>query len=222
MRERVAWSHSVLNSFDTCERRHHEVKVLKNFIEPEGEQLKWGNEVHRAVFKYMKFGDDLPDNMKQYQQILDQVRDTPGEKFAEQQLALTRDFKQCAWFDPKTWVRAIIDYGIKRDGLFIALDWKTGKPKPDSDQLKLFAGVVFCIHPDVHTVRTGFVWLGDNQITSETYKRQELPEIWNTFLPLVKRLESAFEKDQWNPKPSGLCRAWCPVTSCEFHGKGSR
>lgn len=96
----------------------------------------------------------------------------------------------------------------------------TGKAKPESSQLKLSAAFVFHTRPYVQKVSTSFVWLKENTTTKETFTRDQLPDIWQEFLPRVRRLEIAFQDDKWEAKPSGLCKSWCPVGKalCEHCG----
>ena len=96
--------------------------------------------------------------------------------------------------------------------------YKTGKRKL-TDQLSLYAAYMFAHFPEIQTVQNGFVWLKDRKIDKETVHRSEVPVIWNKFLPKVRKLESAYERDSWLPRPSGLCKAWCPCTGCEFNGR---
>lgn len=35
---------------------------------------------------------------------------------------------------------------------------------------------------------------------------------------LLSALETAYQSDVWNPRPNGLCRKWCNVTSCPHQG----
>jgi hypothetical protein len=93
----------------------------------------------------------------------------------------------------------------------------TGRPKADSDQLKLFAAFVFHTEPKIDKVSTAFVWLAHNKITKEKFTRADVSNIWQGFLPRVRRLEIAYENDKWEVKPSGLC-GWCPVgkANCTF------
>jgi hypothetical protein len=103
----------------------------------------------------------------------------------------------------------------------LLLDWKTGKRKFDSSQLKLFAGLAFAHYPQVEIVFTGFVWLKEGKIDKDTFTREDVPAIWQEFVPRVRRLERAYEEDKFPPKPSGLCSKWCPVPNrlCKFSGK---
>ena len=96
----------------------------------------------------------------------------------------------------------------------------TGKPKDNHEQLMLFAALLLHHYPELEVIRTGYVWLAHgSKITSKEFTRADVPQIWEEFLPRVKRLQQAVDADKWPKKPSGLCRAWCPVLDCEFNGR---
>jgi hypothetical protein len=80
--------------------------------------------------------------------------------------------------------------------------------------------MMFHIYPFVQQVTTAFVWLKENDITKETLTRDDIPVVWNELLPRVERLEIASNENKFPPKPSGICRKWCPVGkhNCEHHG----
>lgn len=215
----LAWSYSALNSFETCPKRHYLTKVAKTVREPDTEALRWGNSVHKALEDRVRHGTPLPTGMTQWESLIQRLERTPGELMAERQLALNAAFKPVDWFAKDVWVRGIVDVGVVADDKVLALDYKTGKPKPDSDQLALFAALLLHYHPQADKVVTGFVWLKDKTITQQTYTRDQLTELWNTFLPRVKRLENAKANNHWPAKPSGLCRNWCPCTGCEHNGR---
>jgi hypothetical protein len=112
---------------------------------------------------------------------------------------------------------------LVKDDKAVALDWKTGKRKMDSDQLLLMAAFLFTYYPKVSVVDTGFVWLKENKIDRKEVSRNDVGTIWGTFVQRSKRLETAYEQDVWLAKPSGLCNGWCPVPRrlCEF-SKGKK
>ena len=97
------------------------------------------------------------------------------------------------------------------------LDHKTGKRKPDSKQLALFALLVFYHYPSVNKCNTAFMWLKSNQKDTDTFYREQIPELWGMFLQDLKQYRQSFRKDMWTPRTSGLCRGWCPVKSCQFY-----
>lgn len=217
-----AWSYTSLTAYETCPKQYYHLRVKKDFKDTPGEAAIWGQEVHKALELRVKDGTALPEGMTQWEGIAAKVAGTQGDTLTEQQLAINKDFQPTGWFAKDAWCRGVVDVAVVRDVKVTALDWKTGKRKPDSTQLKLFAGLLFAHYPKVEQVYTGFVWLKEKpgkQIDRDEFARSDVPDIWNEFLPRVRRLEVAYEKDSWPARPSGLCKNWCAVTSCEFNGR---
>lgn len=215
-----AWSYSALTAFETCPKRYMLTRVTKQIVEPPSEAIKWGNEVHKALELYASDKAALPDELKKYQRYVDKLLSYEGKKLVEQKMAIDSSFRPVGWFDKAAWCRGIADIGVVGEQTAYLLDWKTGKRKPDSDQLKLLAALSFAHYPWIDKVVTGFVWLKDSKFDKSTFTRKDITGIWNEFLPRIKRLEIAYKDDKWIAKPSGLCRNWCPVgkSLCEFCG----
>lgn len=142
-----------------------------------------------------------------------------------------------AWGRGESWYRRVvsIEDAPETDTVCIAVDsadntfligknylrtHNTGKIKPESSQLELFAALVMTKDKTVNEVNSRFAWLQDNKTTGEKYYRDDVPKIWEHFMQRVARLENAYENDKWTPKPSGLCGKWCPVGKkhCDFCG----
>jgi hypothetical protein len=215
----VAWSYSSLTNYEQCPKKFYRTKVKKDIPDPMGKAALWGTRVHKDLELRIKDKTPLPFGVTKYESLCAKIESSPGRVFTETQYALTSSFKQTSWFAKDVWVRCIVDVGVNNGANALILDWKTGKIKPQSDQLKLFAAVTFHTEPEVEKVSTGFVWLKDSKIVKENYTRAQLPEIWQEFMPRVRRLEIAHEENKWEAKPSGLCGKWCPVTSCEHNGR---
>jgi hypothetical protein len=157
--------------------------------------------------------------MELWEGVVAQFRKIRGTLSVEQQLTLNAQFEPTEWFAKDAWCRAVIDAMWIEDSTVRAVDWKTGKRKPNSDQLALSALLLFHHYPQVQKVKTMFVWLKTFEKDSETYTRDEMPKLWQRFLPDVQRIEKAFADDVWLPTSSGLCYQHCPVSTCEFQGK---
>lgn len=230
----VAWSYSVLNSFETCAWRHYKTRVSKTTPDPMGIEGILGLDAHKAL--ELRAKDDMPlpsriksrtaDGLKTGQMSTDGWEDyvrrivaAPGELITETPVALNKNLQPVKWFGKDVWVRGVIDIGkiLRARGMF--WDWKTGKRKLDIDQLRLFAALGFARWPQLEKIDTGFIWLPTKQLDRETYERADVPDIWNSFLPRVRRLELAFEKDEWPKNPSGLCKKHCPVHDCPHNGR---
>lgn len=215
------WSYSALTAFETCPRRFQLTRVTKQVTEPQTEATIWGNKVHKALELYAKGTQPLPPDMKKYERYVNKIMSYEGKRVIEERVALDRNLRPTKWMAKDVWVRGIIDIGVVGSERAYLLDWKTGKRKPDSDQMKLFAALAFAMYPWVDIVVTGFIWLKEHKFDKQLLTREQLPEIWSEFLPRLSRVARAYSEDKWTPKPSGLCRNWCPVGKklCEFCGE---
>lgn len=215
------WSYSSLTAFETCPRRYQLTRVTKDVTEPPTDATVWGNKVHQCLEDRLVKGTALPEYLKVYETLVEKITKREGKRIVEQRMVVDKNFRPTTWNDKTAWCRGIVDVGVVGTKRATLLDWKTGKRKLDSDQLKLFAAFAFAHYPWISEVNTGFLWLKENRIDKETYTREQVPEIWNEFVQRVRRLELAYQENKWPAKPSGLCAKWCPVgkSLCEFCGK---
>ena len=215
-----AWSYSALTAYETCPRRFQLTRVTKQVVEHQTEATIWGNKVHKALELFAKGEKPLPPDLQKYERYVKKILSYEGKRVVEERVALDKNFRPTKWMAKDVWVRGIIDIGVVGSEKAYLLDWKTWKRRPDSNQLKLFAGLAFAIYPWVEKVTTGFIWLKSAEFDKEVFTREQLPEIWNEFFPRLDRLAVSYRDDKWTPKPSGLCKNWCPVGRqlCEFCG----
>lgn len=211
------WTHSQLTNFQTCPRQYYHTTVAKLIPYQETEQNLWGKRVHTALEMRIKQGDPLPAGMEHWEPLMLKIEAMDGLKETERKYALDRNFKPAGYWD-NPWTRGSADLVITHGSDAIILDYKTGKRKL-TDQLHLYAAYKMAHSPEVNRVITGFVWLKNSKIDKEVVTRDEVPAIWQKFLPEIRKLEQAHEKDAWPPNPGYLCEKYCPVTTCQFHGK---
>lgn len=213
-----AWSHTSLTKFETCPRQYWLVRVAKKVVDVPGEQALWGQRVHKALELRVKDGTPLPDGMQKWEPICARILKTDGKLLTEQKMALDKNLRQVEWFAPTCWMRGVLDLSIEKNNKAVLFDYKTGKMKPDNDQLKLFAGMFMSAKPHIEKVTTGFIWLVNGKTTNAKFTRDDLPAIWQEYSVRSQRLDAAYQKDRWIPNPSGLCAGWCPAgrENCEF------
>lgn len=218
MNKPLAWSYTALTSFETCPRRHHLTRVTKLVSDPPSDAVQWGREVHKALELRAEGKAPLPPAMDHYEPLVSMLTRKHGKRLIEAKFAIDKNFKPVSWRDSTTWCRSVVDTGIVGTKSAFLGDWKTGNRKPESDQLKLSAAVGFAHYPYLETIHTALIWLKEKKLDSEMFTHEQVQTIWNEFLPRVKRLELAHQTNTWQPKPSGLCGKWCPVTKqhCEF------
>lgn len=220
-----SWSYSALKNFETCERRHYEIDRAKRWKEDSSDALLWGNSFHEAMAA--RIGPKkkpLPITMAKYEEfaLVAEKYGAAGEIHVENKIAFDRAFRATEYFDNSTWFRGVIDLIIRIGDLAIMWDWKTGKVLDDPQQLGLFATCVFSRYPEIQRCQTSYIWIGNDATSDALFTRADLPRIWADIMPRVKRMEEAYYSVSYSANPSGLCKKYCPVASCEYYGVGSR
>lgn len=223
-------SHSSLGVFETCPRQYYAKYISREVKFVQGEAAKWGDDVHKALETYLQTNgaQALPANMAHYQRfgdiMLERAARFGGKLLAERSAAVKHDRTSTFYSDKRAWLGGKIDVTIHYPavGKLEVFDWKTGKVKNDVTQLKLYAGFGMADFPDVQLVKSGFIWLGEeNPFTPPlVVSRPELNDVWGIFQHKYNQLEDAYIRNAWPEKPNGLCKKYCDVKSCEFHGKG--
>jgi RecB family exonuclease len=217
----LPWSYSALDDFVNCPKAYYEKKVAKSVKEAESEQLIWGNKVHKAFEERMAHGVVLPDMLAAHEEYMKFLEKLPGKAFTERKIAMNLSQQVCAFFDRDVWFRGVIDYSKIDKDRALLVDYKTGKKHQKFEQLALFALHTFAEHAAVQQVKVCFYWTEDKSQTTETYNRSSIPMIWQKFIPNLRQYNTAFKTETFVARPSGLCRGWCPVTTCE-HWKPKR
>ncbi len=220
MKKNFAWSYSALTGFETCPRQHYEMRILKGkWPDPPGEAQLFGLEVHKHIENRMGMGKPLPSFLQYAEPIVQKLETTKGVAQQEYKLALNAQFQPVEFFAKDCWVRAVGDVVKVHGDAAFALDWKTGKYRDGDGQLRLQAAVMFATYPHVNKLGIVYAWLKDKRTTVRVVERKETPLIWQEFLPRVKKMEQAIEAQEFPPNPSGLCRQYCAVLSCEHNGR---
>lgn len=209
----VSWT--TLSGLVTCARQFFHLKVAKDVADEKGEGALWGDYVHKAFERRIKYATPLPEDLAKYEPMLAKI---PKDGcHAELKLAINKQLKRCDFFAKDVFMRCIIDYfRISTDGSKAkVVDWKTGKRKVN-DQLLMAALIVFYCYSHVDEIEIMFAWLqtGDKP-DRQTYTREQIPEMWAKLTPNMRRYRDTFHAGVFPPTPSGLCRGWCPVKDCE-------
>jgi hypothetical protein len=178
--------------------------------------MLYGTAVHKACEDYVNEGKPLAKNYERYQNSLDALREIPGTKYAEYQMALSLERSPSA-YGKGYWVRGIVDLLIVDGEEAFIIDYKTGSSKyPDVKQLKLMALMTFAHFPEVNNIKAGLLFVKDDVFVTEVYTRDDIPKMWKPFDESLERLRLSYENDVWQANPNPLC-GWCPVRTCEHH-----
>lgn len=214
----ISHSFSRLSVFDQCALRYDRQYVTADVKDTGGTASNYGNRVHSDFEHYLRDGAPLPDDVAKFKSVLDKVKAVPGEQHYELQMAVRADKTPCDWFARDAWMRGIADLAIINGDTAYAADWKTGKPKDDTQQMQLMAAFIFTLYPQVQTVTAMYVWLFHPHVASPplVFQREQAPQLWAHFERKVQRVEDAIVQGVFQPKPSGLC-PWCPAyDTCNY------
>ena len=138
----------------------------------------------------------------------------------ELQVTFNARMNEVSWFDKKAWCRVIFDLLIIVGDFALIIDWKTGKVKPYSDQLKLFAGAVMTKYPQVKRVLSAYVWLEhptQAPVWAE-YTRKDQEAIWMEFGDRAELIQLANESGNWPAKKNMFC-GWCDASESQCEHK---
>lgn len=209
-----AWSYSSLNKFKTCPHQYHEVNVLKNFIDSPGVVAQHGTYIHKCIEDYITDGVMFPDDALGYiPRVQEVLRLTQGmELFSEIKLGMNEEWETCD-FDT-AWCRGIIDLMAVGEDTAYIIDWKLGKVRQGSAQLKLMALLTFAHCPQVEKIVGSYEYLAHGVNHESLFYREHIPAIREEFSSDLSPFYEAFDSEKWKKKKSGLCYGWCPVTSC--------
>lgn len=220
--KQVAWSYSRLNNYETCPKKFFHSSVRKDVIEAESEAMRYGKLVHKALELRVSKDKPMPLNLRYLDKYAKLIAESKGEKLTEQQLAIDNNFNPCSWFDKQTWCRAILDLAIINGDHAVVIDYKTGKISSDFTQLRL-AGVLLMLHmPELQTVDLSYLWTKDKKITKYEdgpLTRDDIKTVVTELMPRIKKYEKAHRLESFPARPGFLCKRFCPVVACPYHGE---
>ena len=218
--KKFSWSPSAINDFQTCPRQYSARRFYETLPWVETEAMRAGTIEHKHLEDRLKKKTPLPDGF------------TRGEKYclafeksgivkAEQKMAINKDLKPVGWFAKDAWGRCVIDVSVVSGTRLALYDWKTGNIRENSLQLKINACIASLVAKEIEEYVTRYIWLKHDAVTPHdgNFRIEEIPRLWEEILTVVGQMEDAWKTETFNPKPSGLCRNWCDVRSCEFCGK---
>jgi hypothetical protein len=222
MTKKFSWSYSKLKSYEICPRRYHETDVKKAWPQERSQLLDYGDAVHLAMATSLKDGGPLPVMHRLHQHWIDKINNTPGELLVEDEakMACTRDLQPTTYFNNRVWLRTVADAVKLNDDVALIVDFKAGKSlNVDPVQGVLNSLMLFIHFPKLKAVRFDFLWLTEDEQTTQVLYRNEVADQWAQIMPRVRLLEQAAADENFPPKPNRFCAKWCPVRSCEYWGK---
>jgi hypothetical protein len=212
----IAWSFSAYSDFNNCAYKYYRVRVAKDINDTNQANAK-GDDDHKAFENYVGKTIKLPEHLERFKPGLDKLKRAPGHIITEGKFALDQNYNPCDFKDwQNAWVRAITDYSVINGTTCATIDYKFGKPRKDSDQNALVAAVLMHTYPQLQLVKTAYWYALHDKWVPDQFTREDIPGIWNRFLPTINKMVQAKQRNEWPKTPNPLC-AWCPVHDCQWN-----
>ena len=215
------WSYSSIKLFDQCPKKYYHLRVAKDVKEPETDAMLYGTLFHEAAELYIKDGTPIPPQFTFVKSTLDNLRKLEGDKYCEFEMGLTENLEPCGFKDKDVWWRGIADLLVINGDEARCLDYKTGKSAKyaDTDQLELMALAIFKYFPQIKKVKAGLLFVVSKNFIKDSYNAENQDKMWLKWFTEYNRMKFSYEKNVWNPRPSGLCRKHCSVLECAHNGR---
>ena len=213
-------SPSSVNQFETCPRQYAHKYIIKDVEFVETDAIREGNQFHRAAHMRLSMGAETPARWAAFEPMFQQVSKLPNLE-TELQMAIDNEFQATSY--RRRLVGGAIDVlSISKDRkAAYVIDWKTGKPREDMTQLEINALCVFAAHESVERVKIAFAYIKTGTLDPVTLPRTAVPKLRERLEGKILRIRNAHENADFQPRPSGLCKAHCDVLSCEFNRRTS-
>lgn len=204
-------AYTKLKAFEMCPRQARARYITKEYPFVETEAMRDGKDYHEMFDRRIK--DDLPfsDVYSWCEQFVPTRSGGTDVLESEVSLGIDSENNGCSFYDATCFFRGKIDcLNIEGDTAFI-IDWKTGKPYEDPDELNLHAMLVKAVYPHIKHWRGLYVWLRERKVGE-----LHILSPARTYFQLLKRVENLQLEDI--PKRNPFCKAHCELTGCEFNG----
>jgi hypothetical protein len=78
---------------------------------------------------------------------------------------------------------------------------------------------IFKHFPQVKKVKAGLLFVVSKNFIKDSYSAENQDKMWHKWISEYNRMKFSYEKNVWNPRPSGLCRKHCLVLECPHNGR---
>jgi RecB family exonuclease len=199
----MSFSNSSIKTYEQCPYKYKLTRI-EGLKEPAGPAADRGKDIHYTFEQAIKGLNLLPEEFKYWTDYIDTLKSNNTR--AEEEFGLTIDWEPCAFSSDKVWLRGVIDAIYSNNNTAHILDWKTGKTRDYAEQLRLYACVVFALHPELENISLEICYIDQN-------KREDYGIIFRDEFPALKewvsnRITKIERDDIYAPKPEYGCR-WC-------------
>lgn len=222
---------TAMGAWNTCPRQFRAKYITKEVQYTETVHTRFGIYVHGALENRLKHGTPLSSDLAFLEPIAARVGSFHGEVLVEAEVCINREMKAVPWKDKGVWQRAKGDVLLvdRQASRAIVIDWKTSKGKSERERER-FGDEDTAIQERVLALCTAINFQVNEVVTCFVYPyKPGVPgAVINTYHPadnaqmgphymMCTRFEMAQKRGDYPPKPSGLCKSYCDVRTCQHN-----
>lgn len=227
-------SFTAIKQFEKCPLQYKVMRIEKRYPNEQNDEAKWGEYVHKCLENAIVLGEPLPDNVSQYQTLVDAVaarRAQGWEVWCEKTFAICNngeaEFTDAddVWWTPRYMMAGNIDLlMVSPDGKEAVInDWKTNKSSKyaEPQQIDLYALGTMLAIPTLEKVTGCLMFICDEyKMVKSSYTRDDVPRLLNVWKQKVQRLGFAIMNDNFPMGDATPLCGWCPHSDCDNWQQG--
>ena len=232
MRKPISHSYSAEDMYLQCQKKYHEVRVLKKWPYKQSEEALFGDQQHALAEKALQNDTQLGGPLGKAMEF---VRGFTGLKLAETKLTLNNKLKPTGYFAKDAWYRLIVDVTILNGTHCVVVDYKTGKrrvpwelrdvpnAKPADTQMLRYALAIMLYYPQIETVEA-YIYYTHNGHAPDRYdfhRRDDAARMLQGIREVtgvIEKKAALGDRGVWAANDTPLC-GWCDVIDCEYWRK---
>lgn len=209
-------SYSALSKFDQCPRQFQHLYVLRDVQQAPSAAADQGVAIHEALEHAVRDKTPLPADMEALAPYVGLLARYPGQVLPEVALAAGHHLEPCAY--EHGYIVGKLDVLCMDGSKALILDWKTGKPRDNALQMRIYAWLAMLHYPEIQDVVTRPVYLYHPEKRSQTatHTRASMSTLRREVQEKAVKVELAVERGTFPARPSALC-GWCPVKTCQHN-----
>ena len=199
----MSFSNSSIKTYEQCPFKYKLTRI-DGLSEPAGPAADRGKLIHSELENALINMPMYSEATEYWESFIDELR-ARGAK-PEVEIGLTREWEPCGFSESKVWLRGVLDVLCLNNNTAYVADWKTGKERDYTEQLRLYAGMIFATQPQIEVVETEILYVDlKKKVTYAPIPRTEWPIIQEWLESRIVKIEN---DDVLAPKPSYNCK-WC-------------
>lgn len=198
----MAYSHSSIKTHETCPAQYKFSRIDKLPSES-GPAAERGKLLHSECEEFIKGGLELlsPD-IEHLRHILTILK--KGGALSEEPLAVNDKWEPVQYDSETAMLRGVLDVLSIEGPIAYLRDFKSGKKRDYSEQMKLYATMIFACYPAVNVVQPIIEWLDLKK--TERYDAIHVSTQGDLRDWIEKRITTIKEDEIYAPNPSSYCR----------------